>query len=230
MRRFFAWLARVARRLISSLVAPPRRAPRTNLLPRPRRISLWVKIPYTVFVAVLAPVYWLHYGPSNFLWFSDLALFGGLLAVWLESRLIASMMALAVLLPELAWNTEFLSVLVFDRELLGLSGYMFDQTIPIYLRALSLFHIVLPALLLWLLLRLGYDRRALRWQTLLAWTVLPLSYPFAHAPEHNINWTRGFHDEQHLMPGWLWVAMLMVGFPLLLYLPTHFLLRSLFAR
>ena len=37
-------------------------------------VPLLVKILYTVGVSVVVPVYWYAYGPSNFLWFSDLAL------------------------------------------------------------------------------------------------------------------------------------------------------------
>ena len=38
------------------------------------QIPLWVKLGYTLFVAVLVPIYLRHYGPANFLWFSDVAL------------------------------------------------------------------------------------------------------------------------------------------------------------
>ena len=31
------------------------------------RIPLWLKIVYTAFMAVLIPVYWYYYGPTNFL-------------------------------------------------------------------------------------------------------------------------------------------------------------------
>ena len=59
---------------------------------------------------------------------------------------------------------------------------MFDPDKPRYLRALSLFHIVLPLTLLWLVARLGYDARALVAQTMLAWIVQYLSPmpSFAH--------------------------------------------------
>src|SRR5690606_25677673 len=36
---------------------------------------LWATLPVTAYVAVLIPVYWNEYGPGNFLWFSDIALF-----------------------------------------------------------------------------------------------------------------------------------------------------------
>ena len=67
------------------------------------QIPLWIKLGYTVFVGVLVPVYLRHYGPANFLWFSDIALFMLVAALWWENRLLASMAALAVLRPD--WST-----------------------------------------------------------------------------------------------------------------------------
>ena len=46
-------------------------------------IPLWLKLAYSVFIAVLVPAYWWYYGPANFLWFSDLALLVTLVAVLL---------------------------------------------------------------------------------------------------------------------------------------------------
>ena len=67
--------------------APPRRAGGRAAYPA------WARLPYALWVAVLVPVYWHHYGPGNFLWFSDIALFATLVALWTGNRLIASMMA-----------------------------------------------------------------------------------------------------------------------------------------
>lgn len=55
-----------------------------------QEVPLLVKILYTVGVSVVVPVYWYSYGPSNFLWFSDLALLLTVAALWLESPLLAS--------------------------------------------------------------------------------------------------------------------------------------------
>src|SRR5579862_466165 len=98
-------------------------------------IPIWIKATYTLFVAVLIPVYWRKYGPANFLWFSDVALFATALALWLESSLLASMMAVAILLPELGWTIGFFGRLIFGVDVVGLAGYMFDQKRPLYLRA-----------------------------------------------------------------------------------------------
>jgi hypothetical protein len=48
----------------------------------PREIPRWVKYGYTAFMAVLIPVYWWHYGPTNFLYFCDVALLLTLVGVW----------------------------------------------------------------------------------------------------------------------------------------------------
>jgi hypothetical protein len=191
-------------------------------------IPVWLKLAHTVFVALLVPVYWRQYGPANFLWFSDIALLTLVPALWLESPLLVSMMALAVLAPELAWTVDFAGRLATGVSWLGLSAYMFDRGIPRAIRALSLFHLALPPLLLWLLARLGYDRRALLYQTLLAAVVLPLSY-LAADPRENVNWVHGFGGRrQTWVPGPVFVALLIVAFTLVLYLPTHLVLSRVF--
>jgi hypothetical protein len=189
----------------------------------PRRIPLAVKLSYTGFLGVLVPVYAWSHGPGNFLWFSDIGLFlaGG--ALWLESPLLASTAAVGVLALELGWNVDFLA----GGRLLGLASYMFDPHEPAFLRALSLFHVALPPLLVWLLRRLGYDRRALVAQTALAWLVLPATYLLTD-PAENVNWVFGPGGApQTLVPGPLYLAALMVGLPLLVFLPTHLVLRRL---
>lgn len=55
-----------------------------------RRVPLGVRLAYTAFVAVLVPYYWHAYGPTNFLYYCDLALLMGLVAVWTERAIFAS--------------------------------------------------------------------------------------------------------------------------------------------
>src|SRR5204863_4475698 len=117
-------------------------------------ISLGFKIGYTLFVCVLVPIYWKQYGPANFLWFSDIALLALVPALWLENTLLASMMAVSIVFFEAIWNIDFFTRLAAGKSLIGLSAYMFDPKIPLFIRLLSLFHIALPLLLLWTLHRL----------------------------------------------------------------------------
>lgn len=190
---------------------------------------LWLKLIYAAFISLLVPVYWRQYGAVNFLWFSDIALFGALIALWLESGFLASIMAVGVLLLELAWNADFFVRLLTGVSLIGLSDYMFDAAINPVIRGLSFFHLLLPALLVWMVYRLGYDERALAAQTVLAWVVLPLSRLFSD-PKENVNWVYGFsRGPQTVVPAPLYFAFLMIAFPIAVYLPTHFLLKSLFS-
>src|SRR5262245_52074951 len=120
-----------------------------NLRPR-TRVPLTIKLLYTAFMCVLVPVYWRNYGPQNFLFFCDVALFVTLAALWLESPLLASTQALAILLPQLVWMADFLAGCI-GWTLTGATGYMFDPGRPLFLRGLSFFHFWLPVLLVWLL-------------------------------------------------------------------------------
>lgn len=188
---------------------------------------LWIKIAYTLFVGVLIVVYWRNYGAGNFLWFSDIALFLTVPALWFESGLPASMAAMSILLLDVAWNVDFFGRSLTGRSLLGLSTYMFDRTIPLPVRLVSLFHIWFPPLLLWMIYRLGYDERALMAQTVLAWVLLPVTY-LVTDPRENINWVYGPRGKpQKWMPGRIYLAVLMVSLPLFIYLPTHLILKKL---
>src|SRR5882724_10154828 len=92
------------------------------------------------------------------------------------SPLLASMQAVVVTALEFVWIVDFLLRLFADFRVVGLSEYMFDPTIPLWLRALSLFHVWMPFLLLWMVYRFGYDRRGWIAQSIAAAVALPLSY------------------------------------------------------
>jgi hypothetical protein len=191
-------------------------------------IPLGLKIIYTLFVCALVPIYWRQYGPANFLWFSDIALLALVPALWLENALLVSIMAISVVFFEALWNIDFFFRLATGKSLIGLSAYMFEPKISLFVRALSCFHIILPVLLLWLLHRLGYDQRAFLWQTMAAVVVLPLSY-LGSNPQENVNWVYGFgQNPQKILPAPLFVILLMLLFPLVVYLPTHLVFTRIF--
>jgi hypothetical protein len=192
-------------------------------------LPLWTKIAYTIFLAVIVPAYWVKNGLANFLWFSDIALLATGAALWLESGLLASAMLIGVLLPELVWNVSYFGRLLTGADITSLADYMFDGRKSRVMRALSLLlHVVMPAALVWMIARLGYDSRALLVQTALAWVVLPVTYA-ATDPAKNINWVFGFgHPPRRRFSPKVHLLMLMLGFPLFVYLPTHLLLGALF--
>lgn len=195
-------------------------------------VPLWLKITYSVFVAVLVPVYWRAWGPANFLWFCDVALFVTLVGLWLESPLLISMQAVGIVLLQVTWIADFVWRLISGRSLTGVAEYMFDTSHPLGSRALSLFHGWLPILLVWLVIRLGYDRRALVGQVLLACVVLVASYlavPGPEGPAGNINKVFGPNDKtpQSFIHPALWVMALMLLYSVCAYLPSHFVFRWL---
>ncbi|HZA55396.1 MAG TPA: hypothetical protein VE616_14190 [Candidatus Udaeobacter sp.] len=189
-----------------------------------------VKLLYSLFVCVLVPTYWRYYGLANFLWFSDLALLIGLVALWLENPLLASMQAVSVLILELAWVIDFVVRLATGKQVIGIAAYMFRSDKPLFLRALSLFHVVLPVFFVWLVYTLGYDSRAWIMQTVFSWAVLLLCFFFTK-PSDNVNWVFGLGDppQQKIRPG-LYLALLLVAIPICVYLPAHLILAGLMPK
>lgn len=188
------------------------------------RVPLWLKLLVTAWMLAWVPAYWIMNGPVNFLWFCDLANFILLAAVWLESPLLFSSQAVSVLLIQIVWTLDFTGALLTGRHLVGGTEYMFDATLPLWLRLLSLFHVVVPVLLLWAIHRLGYDPRGWKLQTAVAWVVLPVTF-FLTDPALNLNWLwKPFGIEQTLMPPWAYLLLCMAAYPLVLYLPTHWAL------
>lgn len=190
------------------------------------KIPLWLKISYTLMVLVIIPVYWRDLGPANFLWFSDIALFALVAALWLENRLINSTMAVAVLFLESAWVLDFLT----GGNLIQISAYMFEPDTEMHIRILSgLFHLSLPPVLLYLLVRLGYDKRALWLQTIIALIVLPVTYQVTQ-PEDNINWVYGPAEPQDVLPDLLYLILVATVLILVIYIPSHLFLKRFFSR
>jgi hypothetical protein len=196
------------------------------------RIPLWLKILWTAWIAVWMPLYWRHYGPQNFLWFCDTANFGILAALWMESALVMSTMAVSVLLVQTLWTIDLVGRLVLGVHLIGGSQYMFNPSILLLTRLLSLFHAVVPFVLVWGVWKLGYDRRAWLCQTVWSWIILPICYfGWGARPgfEGGINWVVGpFDHPQTVVSPPVYLLVCMAAYPLVLYAPTHFLLRALF--
>ncbi len=180
---------------------------------------------------VVLVTYWFRYGPINYLWFSNIALIGATIALWLESALLASTMAVLVVVPELVWALVLAIRLLTGWELGGMLGYMFDRQRPLWLRLLSFYHLPLPVVLVWMVWVQGYDARALPLAAVICWIVLPLSWYLAPV-ERNINWVHGlFAEDKPARPihPLLHLLLLMIGMPLLFHLPAHWLLERIFA-
>jgi hypothetical protein len=193
------------------------------------RIPLWLKIAWTLWLVVWAPVYWRQYGAQNFLFFCDIGnvLIG--IGLWLESPLLFSWAASGLLLFQTLYAIDLAGALLLGRHFVGGTEYMFDPGLPLFIRLLSLFHVVTPPLLLWAIWRLGYDPRGWKFQTLMTWIVVPINYFWRS--EMDVNWARGlFFHEQHMLPGFVYLMAYLIAVPLFVYFPTHLFLDWLSRR
>jgi hypothetical protein len=147
------------------------------------------------------------------------------------------MAAVGILLPQFLWVIDFCGGL-FGHPMMGMTSYMFQESQPLYARAISLFHGWLPFLLLYVLYRLGYDRRALAAWTVLAWGLMLIAYFYLPPPPApvdqpnlpvNVDYVYGMSDDkpQEWMPPLAWLGVMLAGLPLLFFLPTHLLLNRL---
>jgi hypothetical protein len=142
------------------------------------------------------------------------------------------MCTVGILAPQTLWVLDF-GCGLFGYQLTGMTAYMFQADHSLFLRGLSLFHGWLPFFLVYLVFRLGYDRRGLIAWTLLAWTLLFVCYFLMPPPNPNpgltpvnINYVWGMSDtaaQTWVAPN-IWFIGLLVGLPIFLFFPVHWLL------
>jgi hypothetical protein len=180
-----------------------------------------------LWMVVWFPAYFRVWGWANLLHLCDVAVILAFLGIWLANPLLLSSQAVSSLAAGLFWILDVGWRLVTGRFLIGGTGYMWDSRYPLWVRLLSTFHIGLPVVLLWTLRRVGYDRRALALQAAIAALLLIISR-FLSA-ELNLNYAYRdplFHRAWGPAP--VHLAMIFIPLVVLIYWPTHLLLRWLF--
>jgi len=149
-------------------------------------VARWVSLAW---LAVWVPAYWAFYGPLVFLNLCDIAVILSCVGLWRGSALLLSSQALSSLVVDLAWVADLVWRGLSGRHLLGGTEYMWDDAYPWWLRALSLFHVALPVVLVWAIRRVGYDRRAPILQIGIAAAVLIASRGMGPAENPNFAFT-----------------------------------------
>jgi hypothetical protein len=133
--------------------------------------------------------------------------------------------------PADLWVVDF-TVRIFGVSLTGTTDYMFNPNTSLFLRGLSLFHGWLPFLLVYLVWKLGYDRRGLPAWTGLAWVLLLVCFFLMPPPRPdpgltpvNINYVWGPSDfaAQTWVHPYVWLVGLMIVLPVI-FLLAHLLL------
>ncbi len=186
----------------------------------------WMRCAAVLWLAIWIPAYWHTWGVTNFLHLCDIAVLLACAGVAIQSPLLISSQALASLLIDLIWTLDVAWRAVSGRQLIGGTEYLFDARFPLWIRLLTLFHVALPFLLLWALTHTGYDRRALRLQSGIAFIAL-IAARFAGAqPNINFAFADPFHRTWGSAP--VQIAMIFLFLVVVFYFPTHLLLARLF--
>ncbi|PSJ23710.1 hypothetical protein CVH10_02320 [Halomonas sp. ND22Bw] len=194
------------------------------------RLPRWLKVAFTLWMLFWAPSVALRIGIQNYLWLCNLANFLLLVGLWAESRRLVSMACLATALVGSLWALDAGVAWASGWHPIGGTEYMFDAGIPLSVRLLSLYHLVLPLVAGFGVVRLGFDRTALAWQTALTWAAILAAW-WLTDPRRNVNWVKGpFGGDQAWLPDGLYVIALMLVWPLALYLPVHLATLSLIRR
>jgi hypothetical protein len=181
----------------------------------------------------------LYQGVHSLLYFCNVALFLGTAGICLERTLPVAMAAVGVVLIQLLWSAD-LMLTAADASPVRMTAFMLSDNLSLFKKSLAMFHAWLPFVLLFALSRLGYDQRALLWWTVLTWALLLVSYLFLPRPPApaddptlsvNVNFVFGLNmsGPQQRMPELAWLGGMMIVLPLLVFLPSHFVLRRLFS-
>jgi hypothetical protein len=189
----------------------------------------WVRWAGAIWLAVWIPVYWHAWGAQNFLHICDITVILTCAGLWWSNPLLLSSQAVTSILADLLWDLDVGWRVFTGHELFGGNQYMWDSRYPLWVRLISLFHVVWPLLLLWALKRTGYDRRGFALQSAIAAGAI-IAGRFAD-PAQNINFA--FRDplfHRTWGPAPVHLAFIWVGLVVVIYVPTHFVLSSVFRQ
>lgn len=192
-------------------------------------VPRWLQWTALIWMLIWLPIYWRTWGASNFVQLCDVAVILTCVGIWTNSRLLISSQAISALLVDAAWTLDAGWRLFAHRHLFGGTEYLFDASEPLWIRLLSLYHLVLPALLLWLLFRLGYDRRGWALRSAIALPVFAASRFTIQQKNMNFAFAEPFFHRQwgpapvHVVVIWLFMVFVV-------YLPTHLFLIRVFTQ
>lgn len=184
----------------------------------------WVVL---VWFAAWLPAYWHYWGWRNFLQLCDVAVFVVVVGFWIGSSLLLSSQAVGFPVIALVWTADVAWRLLTGTHLIGGTEYLWDAQYPLWLRLLSLYHIVLPLLLLWSLRRTGYDQRGWKLQAVIALAAMIAAAVLAPGLNYNM-------VERDPLLGRTWgptplhIAFIWTVLAAVVYFPTHLLLQRIF--
>jgi len=187
----------------------------------------WLRWAALAWLVIWAAIYSRTWGAANFLHLSDVAVILTCIGLWSNSALLISSQAVASLAVDTVWTLDVAWKICSGRHLIGGTEYLFDTNYPLWVRLITLFHVAMPLLLLWALHRSGYDRRGWALQSAIALPVFIASRYTVPAQNTNFAFADPFFHRAW-GPAPLHVTVIFLFMLLVVYLPTHFLLRRIF--
>jgi hypothetical protein len=186
----------------------------------------WVALGWLL---VWTPVYWRAWGWQNFFHFCDIAVILGCLGIIAGNRLLISSQCVAAIVPQAIWCFEICWRLATGKVFFGGAEYMWDASVPVFVRMLSLFHVALPIVLVYAVARVRYDRRGFPLQIAIAAGTVVISRAFG--PALNLNYA---FVEPLFHRTWgsavVHLAAVLAFISTIFYLPVHLLLAKFFAQ
>jgi hypothetical protein len=200
-------------------------------IPHPAKpqFPTWLRVIALLWLAAWIPIYWYIWGASSFLFLCDIAVLLTCIGIWTNSPLLISSQAVSSLVVDSFWIIDVAWMLAAHRHVLGGTEYFFDSHYPLWVRSISLFHVILPVALILALRRVGYDPRGFRLQALISAAAI-IASRFAGAGR-NINFA--FTDpflRRSIGPAPVHVAFIVAVLVGAIYFPTHLLLSRVFRR
>lgn len=180
-----------------------------------------------LWLLIWLPLYTWEWGWQNMMHVCDVGVIVACLGIWFQNPLLVSSQALNFLLVGILWGLDVGWRLVTGHHLIGGTEYMWDTHFALWLRLLSIFHLVLPLVLLWALRVLGHDQRALKLQSSIMAALLILSRFLPRA----LNMNYAFQDplfHRAWGPAPVHLGVILAGSVILIFWPTHLLLKLVF--
>lgn len=187
----------------------------------------WTRWTAAAWLAFWVPVYWIFWGPHNFVYLCDIAVILGCIGICTNNTLLVSSQAVSSVVVDAMWAVDAGWRAAFGRHIFGGTEYLFDPSHALWLRLLSLYHVAIPVVLLWALHRAGYDRRGWRLQA----GIVAAAFVIARftPAEQNINFAfRLPVVEKPFGPAPLHVTVSILFMIFVVYWPTHWALRKIF--
>lgn len=180
-------------------------------------------------LAIYMPVYAHAYGVWHFLMLCNLGVLLTAAGILFDRPILLASQAVAAPGIFALWIIDAGARLAIGTHLHGGTAYMWDPSIPMLARVLSLFHLAWPFVLAWTLNKRGFDRRGLALQAVIATGAFVIAIVVAPQAE-NLQYV--WHAPGAATPidaPWPRAAKHLAVLVVAIYLPSWLLLRACFA-